>query len=166
MMRSLFVALGALALASPAIAQGPGPAMGQNQPPDQWVMNCNNERGPDCTVSNMIDGGPNNLLGNFLIVSYSVASSSLSIVGDGTGVRASLQVDSNPFLSTTNCGGTGICTYEPMKSAELLQLMLSGSQITVQISVQNDGMAGPFQQSLAGFAAQYRNAVAAMQRRR
>ena len=43
------------------------------QPPDQWVMNCNTERGRDCTVSAMIDGGPNNLLGTFLIVSYSVA---------------------------------------------------------------------------------------------
>ena len=87
-------------------------------------------------------------------------------MGDGTGARASLQVDSNPFFSTTNCGGTGICSYEPMKSGELLQLMLSGSQITVQISLQNDGMAGPFRQSLSGFAAQYRKAVAAMPRGR
>jgi hypothetical protein len=140
--------------------------MGQNQPPDQWVMNCNSERGPDCTVSNMIDGGPNNLLGTFLIVSYSVAAGSLSIVGDGTGVRASLQVDSNPFVSTTNCGGTGICTFDPMKSAELLVELRSGSRIMVQISLQNDGMAGPFRQSLAGFETQYRNAVAAMQRGR
>ncbi len=69
MIRSLLVALGVLTLASPVAAQG----MGQNQPPDQWVMNCNTERGLDCTVSNMIDGGPNNLLGTFLIVSYSAA---------------------------------------------------------------------------------------------
>ena len=166
MMRSLLVALGALALVSPAMAQGPGPAMGQNQPPDRWVMNCNSERGPDCTVSNMIDGGPNNLLGNFLIVSYSVASNTLSVIGDGTGVRASLQVDSNPFVSTTNCNGTGICSFDQMKSTELIQQLRSGSQIVVQISLQYDGMAGPFRQSLAGFETQYRNAVATFGRRR
>ena len=54
--------------------------MGQNQPPNQWVMNCNYERGKDCTVSAMIDGGPNNVLGTFLIVSYSVAYTTLAVV--------------------------------------------------------------------------------------
>lgn len=162
MFRSILVAAGILALASPVAAQG----MGQNQPPDQWVMNCNTERGLDCTVSNMIDGGPNNLLGSFLIVSYSVAYTTLSIVADGVGQRASLQVDGNPFVSTEICAGGGICSYVQEKSAELLQQMRKGSQIVVQVSLQNDNMAGPFQQSLAGFEAQYRRAVAAQQRGR
>jgi invasion protein IalB len=150
-----------LALASPAVAQG----MGQNQPPDQWVMNCNTQRGLDCTVSNMIDGGPNNLLGTFLIVSYSAAYTTLTIVGDGVGRRASLQVDGNPFISTEICGGSGECSYVQEKSAELLQQMRRGSQIVVQISLQDDTMAGPFKQSLAGFETQYRRAVQAQQRR-
>lgn len=161
MFRSVFVAVGMLALASPAVAQG----MGQNQPPDQWVMNCNTQRGLDCTVSNMIDGGPNNLLGTFLIVSYSAAYTTLTIVGDGVGRRASLQVDGNPFISTEICGGSGECSYVQEKSAELLQQMRSGSQIVVQISLQDDTMAGPFKQSLAGFETQYRRAVQAQQRR-
>lgn len=161
MFRSVLVAVGMLALASPAVAQG----MGQNQPPDQWVMNCNTERGLDCSVSNMIDGGPNNLLGTFLIVSYSAAYTTLTIVGDGVGKRASLQVDGNPFISTEICAGTGECSYVQEKSAELLQQMRSGSRIVVQISLQDDTMAGPFKQSLAGFEAQYRRAVQAQQRR-
>ena len=161
MMRSLLVALGVLAFASPAAAQG----MGQNQPPDQWVMNCNTQRGLDCSVSNMIDGGPNNLLGTFLIVSYSAAYTTLTIVGDGVGRRASLQVDGNPFISTEICGGSGECSYVQEKSAELLQQMRSGSQIVVQISLQDDTMAGPFKQSLAGFETQYSRAVQAQQRR-
>ena len=162
MFRSILVAAGIMALASPVAAQG----MGQNQPPDQWVMNCNTERGLDCTVSNMIDGGPNNLLGSFLIVSYSVAYTTLSIVADGVGQRASLQVDGNPFVSTEICAGGGICSYVQEKSAELLQQMRKGSQIVVQVSLQNDNMAGPFQQSLAGFEAQYRRAVEAQKRGR
>ena len=161
MFRSVLVAVGMLALASSAVGQG----MGQNQPPDQWVMNCNTQRGLDCSVSNMIDGGPNNLLGTFLIVSYSAAYTTLTIVGDGVGRRASLQVDGNPFISTEICAGTGECSYVQEKSAELLQQMRSGSQIVVQISLQNDSMAGPFKQSLAGFEAQYRKAVQAQQRR-
>ena len=161
MFRSVLVAVGMLALASPAVAQG----MGQNQPPDQWVMNCNTQRGLDCSVSNMIDGGPNNLLGTFLIVSYSAAYTTLTIVGDGVGKRASLQVDGNPFISTEICGGSGECSYVQEKSAELLQQMRSGSQIVVQISLQDDTMAGPFKQSLAGFETQYRRAVQAQQRR-
>ena len=166
MKRSLFAVLGAVALtsvaASPAAAQG----MGQNQPPDQWVMNCNTERGLDCTVSNMIDGGPNNLLGTFLIVSYSAAYTTLTVVGDGVGKRASLQVDGNPFISTDICGGSGECSYDQQKSAELLRQLRAGSQIVVQISLQNDGMAGPFRQSLAGFETQYRRAVEAQRRGR
>jgi len=161
MFRSVLVAVGMLALVAPAVAQG----MGQNQPPDQWVMNCNTQRGLDCSVSNMIDGGPNNLLGTFLIVSYSAAYTTLTIVGDGVGRRASLQVDGNPFISTEICGGTGECSYVQEKSAELLQQMRKGSQIVVQISLQDDTMAGPFKQSLAGFETQYRRAVQAQQRR-
>lgn len=161
MFRSVLVAVGTLAFASQVAAQG----MGQNQPPDQWVMNCNTQRGLDCSVSNMIDGGPNNLLGTFLIVSYSAAYTTLTIVGDGVGKRASLQVDGNPFISTEICGGTGECSYVQEKSAELLQQMRKGSQIVVQISLQDDTMAGPFKQSLAGFEAQYRRAVQAQQRR-
>jgi invasion protein IalB len=166
MFRSVLVAIGMLALAAPAAAPVAAQGMGQNQPPDQWVMNCNTERGLDCTVSNMIDGGPNNLMGSFLILSYSAAYTTLSVVADGVGQRASLQVDGNPFISTEICAGSGICSYVQEKSAELLQQMLTGSQIVVQVSLQNDNMAGPFQQSLAGFAAQYRRAVEAQKRGR
>lgn len=162
MKRCVVAALGFALLASPASAQGFG---GQNQPPNQWVMNCNMSKGRDCTVSAMIDGGPDNLLGTFLIVSYSAAYTTLTIVGDGVGRRASLQVDGNPFISTEICGGTGECSYVQEKSAELLQQMRSGSQIVVQISLQDDTMAGPFRQSLAGFETQYRRAVQAQQRR-
>ena len=166
MFRSILVAAGIMALMSPMAAPAAAQGMGQNQPPDQWVMNCNTERGLDCTVSNMIDGGPNNLLGSFLIVSYSVAYTTLSIVADGVGQRASLQVDGNPFISTEICAGGGICSYVQEKSAELLKQMRSGSQIVVQVSLQNDNMAGPLQQSLAGFEAQYRRAVEAQKRGR
>ena len=166
MFRSVLVAAGILALVSPMASPVAAQGMGQNQPPDQWVMNCNTERGLDCTVSNMIDGGPNNLMGTFLIVSYSAAYTTLSVVADGVGKRASIQVDGNPFISTEICGGSGICSYVQEKSAELLQQMLAGSQMVVQISTQDDNMAGPFQQSLAGFSAQYRQAVAAQRRGR
>ena len=167
MFRSVLVAagIGILAFVTPMASQVAAQGMGQNQPPDQWVMNCNTERGLDCSVSNMIDGGPNNLLGTFLIVSYSAAYTTLTIVGDGVGRRASLQVDGNPFISTEICGGSGECSYVQEKSAELLQQMRKGSQIVVQISLQDDTMAGPFKQSLAGFEAQYRRAVQAQQRR-
>jgi hypothetical protein len=53
----------------------------------------------------MIDGGPNNLLGTFLIVSYSAAYTTLTVVVDGNGQRASMQVDNNPFVSTDICTG-------------------------------------------------------------
>jgi hypothetical protein len=160
MKRSVVVGLGLCLLAASVSAQ----PMGQNQPPNQWVMNCNYEKGKDCTVSAMIDGGPNNLLGTFLIVSYSVAYTTLTIVADGVGSSASMQVDNWPFVSTNICTG-GACSYTQGKSAELLQTMLKGSSITVQLSTQADGMAGPLSNTLQGFAAQYERAVRAQQGR-
>src|SRR5258708_8333538 len=136
--KSVLAAVGFLTVASSASAQG---AVGQNQPPHQWVMNCNTERGRDCTVSAMIDGGPDNLLGTFLIVSYSVAYTTLTIVADGVGQRASMQVDNWPFVSTNICTG-GACSYEQGKSAELLQTMLQGSSLKLQLSTHDDGMRG------------------------
>ena len=165
MNRSILAAATAVALglglgSSPSAAQ----SLGQNQPPNQWVMNCNYERGKDCTVSAMIDGGPDNLLGTFLIVSYSAAYTTLSVVVDGLGSNASMQVDNWPFVTTSICTG-GICSYTQEKSAELLQTMLKGSSITVQASTQDDGMAGPLTNTLRGFAEQYRRAVAAQRGR-
>ncbi len=160
MTRSIAAALGSCLLASSAAAQ----PMGQNQPPNQWVMNCNYEKGKDCTVSAMIDGGPDNLLGTFLIVSYSAAYTTLTVVADGLGSSASMRVDSWPFVSTSICTG-GACSYTQPKSAELLQAMLRGSSITVQLSTQTDGMAGPLTNTLQGFAAQYERAVRAQQGR-
>src|SRR5215510_14481412 len=138
MIRSVVAVLGLALLASSASAQRP---VGQNQPPDQWVMNCNTEKGRDCTVSAMIDGGPNNLLGTFLIVSYSVAYTTLTVVADGLGSSASMQVDNWPFVSTKMCTG-GACSYDQGKSADLLRALLRGQSVTVQLSTQNDGMAG------------------------
>ena len=161
MIRSIVMALGIGLLGTSAMAQG---MRGQNQPPDQWVMNCNTEKGRDCTVSAMIDGGPNNLLGTFLIVSYSVAYTTLTVVADGLGQGASIQVDNWPFVSTTICSG-GECSYEQGRSAELLAAMLRGSQLTVQLSTSDDGMVGPLTNTLSGFAAQYQRAVQAQQRR-
>jgi len=43
--------------------------------------------------------------------------------------------------------------------------MLKGSSITVQLSTQADGMAGPLTNTLQGFAAQYDRAVRAQQGR-
>jgi invasion protein IalB len=161
MNRSVVAALGLAVLASSASAQS---MRGQNQPPDQWVMNCNIERGRDCTLSAMIDGGPDNLLGTFLIVSYSAAYTTLTVVVDGLGQRASMQVDGNPFVSTDICTG-GACSYEQGKSSQLVQQMLTGRRILVQASTRDDGMAGPLKMTLNGFAAQYQKAVAAQQRR-
>ena len=160
MKNSIVAALGLSLLASSASAQG---MRGQNQPPDQWVMNCNTERGRDCTVSAMIDGGPDNLLGTFLIVSYSVAYGTLTVVADGLGQRASIQVDQWPLVSTTICTG-GECSYEQGRSNDLLQEMLRGSKLTVQISTSDDGMVGPLTNTLSGFAAQYQRAVEAQRR--
>jgi invasion protein IalB len=157
--RPIAAILGLCLLAPCASAQGLG---GQNQPPNQWVMNCNMEKGRDCTVSAMIDG--NSLLGAFAIVSYSVAYTTLTVVVDGIGQRASMQVDSNPFISTSICTG-GECSYEQMKSGELLQQLLRGQSMVVQVSLQDDNMAGPLQMSLAGFAAQYQRAARAQQGR-
>src|SRR5258708_32217978 len=161
MNRSVVAALGLVFLASSASAQI---VPGQNQPPDQWVMNCNTEKGRDCTVSAMIDGGPDNLLGTFLSVSYSAAYSTLTVVVDGLGPRASMQVDGNPFVSTDICTG-GACSYEQGKSSQLMQEMLKGQRIHVQASTRDDGMAGPLKMHLNGFATQYQKAVAAQQAR-
>ena len=160
MIRFIVTALSVGLLAPSASAQG---MLGQNQPPDQWVMNCNTERGRDCTVSAMIDGGQDNLLGTFLIVSYSVAYGTLTVVADGLGQRASIQVDQWPWVSTTLCTG-GECSYEQGRSDDLLQAMLRGSKLTVQISTTDDGMVGPLKNTLSGFAAQYQRAVAAQRR--
>src|SRR5262245_47564597 len=160
MKRSAIVGLGLCFLSASTSAQ----PMGQNQPPNQWVSNCNYEKGKDCTVSAMIDGGPNNLLGTFLIVSYSVAYTTLSIVADGIGSSASMQVDNWPFVSTTICTG-GACSYDQAKSAQLLQTMLNGSSITAQLSTQADGMAGPLGNTLQGFRQAYQRAVEMQQRR-
>ena len=127
-------------------------------------MNCNTEKGRDCTVSAMIDGGPNNLLGTFLIVSYSVAYTTLTVVVDGVGRRATMQIDEWPRLSTNICTG-GACSYEQERSAELLQELLRGQQVTIQVSMQDGSMAGPLSQSLSGFATQYQRAVRAQQGR-
>ena len=159
-MKSVLAAVGFLTVASSASAQG---AVGQNQPPDQWVMNCNTAQGRDCTVSAMIDGGPDNLLGTFLIVSYSVAYTTLTVVANGLGQRASIQIDKWPFVSTTICTG-GECSYEQGRSNDLLQEMLRGSQVTVQLSTSDDGMVGPLTNTLSGFAAQYQRAVEAQRR--
>ena len=108
--------------------------VGQNQPPDQWVMNCNTQKGRDCTVSAMIDGGPNNLLGTFLIVSYSVAYTTLTVVVDGVGQAPACRSTGIPSVSTGICTG-GECSYVQGKSADLLQQMLSGQRIAVQVSM-------------------------------
>jgi invasion protein IalB len=160
MIRSV-VAASVLALLGAAASAQP---LGQNQPPDQWVMNCNLERGRDCTVSALIDGGPNNLLGTFLILSYSVAYNKLTVVVDGRGQSAGLQVDWHPFITTTACSG-GECSFPPAPTGDLVQQMLNGQAITVQASLQSDTVVGPLQQSLNGFAAQYRRAVAAQKAR-
>ena len=159
---AVIAVLAASLVAFSASAQRP---VGQNQPPDQWVMNCNTEKGRDCTVSAMIDGGPNNLLGTFLIVSYSVAYTTITVVVDGVGKRASMQIGEWPRLSTTICTG-GACSYDQERSAELLQELLRGQQVTIQVSLQDDSMVGPLSQSLNGFATQYQRAVRAQQQGR
>src|SRR5215813_7779182 len=138
MIRSVVAALGVALLGSVAVAQ----PWGQNQPPDQWVMNCNLEKGRDCTVSVMADGGPNNLLGTFVIVSYSAAYNKLTVVLDGHAQSASIQVDWNPFITTNMCSG-GECSFPQVPGADLLQQMLNGQRIVVQASLENGTMAGP-----------------------
>lgn len=155
----LSVALGLLLPVQAAEAQGLG---GQNQSPNQWGANCTMEQGRDCTVSAMIDG--DSLLGTFVIVSYSVAKTTLTVVVDGVGQRAGIQVDQWPFISTSICTG-GTCSYEQIRSAELLQEFLRGSNMVVQVSLQGDNMAGPLRMTLAGFAEQYQKAVRAQQGR-
>jgi hypothetical protein len=153
MMRSVLVAAG---VAAAALSLSPL-ASAQDQPPDKWVTSCTMEGGKDCGVQATIDG--NSLLGQFLVVRYSAAYNKISVVGDGQGVRASIQVDSNPFISTSICG-QGICQFDDYKSSQLLQQLRSGSQIQVQLQLQ-DTMAGPFMQTLRGFDAQLQRALAA-----
>lgn len=157
MNRMLSVALGLCLSVQCAAAQGVG---GQNQGPNQWVANCN--MGRDCTVSATIDG--NSLLGTFVILSYSMASATLTVVVDGVGQRASIRVDQWPFISTSLCNG-GTCTWEPLRSAELLEEFLRGSLMTIQVSLQGDNMVGPLDMPLAGFAQQYEKARRAQQGR-
>jgi invasion protein IalB len=85
-------------------------------------------------------------------------------VADGIGQRASMQVDQWPFVSTTICSG-GECSFEQGRSNDLVQAMLRGSQVTVQLSTTDDGMVGPLTNTLNGFAAQYQRAVQAQQGR-
>ena len=153
MMRSILVAAG-VAAAALSLSQ---PASSQDQPPDKWVMSCTMDGGKDCGVQATIDG--NSLLGQFLVMRYSAAYNKISVVGDGQGVQASIQVDSNPFISTSICG-QGICQYDEAKSAELLQQLRTGSQIQVQLRLQGTE-AGPFTQTLKGFDAQLQRALAA-----
>jgi len=153
MMRSVLVAAGVVA-AAVTLSQ---PGSAQDQPPDKWVTSCTMEGGKDCGVQATIDG--NSLLGQFLVMRYSAAYRKISVVGDGQGVRASIQVDSNPFISTSICG-QGICQFDEGKSAELLQQLRTGSQIQVQLQLQGT-MAGPFTQTLRGFDAQLQRALAA-----
>lgn len=157
MNRILSAALGLCLSVQSAAAQGLG---GQNQGPNQWIANCN--PGPDCIVSATIDG--NSLLGTFVILSYSVASATLTVLVDGAGRRASIRVDEWPFISTSICSG-GTCTWEPLRSAELLQEFLRGRLMTVQVSLQGDNMIGPLQMPLSGFAHQYEKARRAQQGR-
>lgn len=153
MMRSVLVAAG-VAAAALSLSQ---PASSQDQPPDKWVMSCTMDVRKDCGVQATIDG--NSLLGQFLVMRYSAAYNKISVVGDGQGVQASIQVDSNPFISTSICG-QGICQYDEGKSAELLQQLRTGSQILVQLRLQGTE-AGPFTQTLKGFDAQLQRALAA-----
>lgn len=153
MMRSVTTAAGLVAAAL-SLSQ---PVAAQDQPPDTWVTSCTMEGGKDCGVQATIDG--NSLLGQFLVMRYSAAYNKISVVGDGQGVRASIQVDSNPFISTSICG-QGICQYDEGKTAELLQQLRTGRQITVQLQLQGTE-AGPFTQTLKGFDAQLQRALAA-----
>lgn len=153
MVRSVTMAAG-IAVAALSLSH---PALAQDQPPDKWVTSCTMEGGKDCGVQATIDG--NSLLGQFLVMRYSAAYNKISVVGDGQGVRASIQVDSNPFISTSICG-QGICQYDEGKTAELLQQLRTGSQIQVQLQLQGT-MAGPFTQTLKGFDAQLQRALAA-----
>lgn len=137
-----------------------GTVQGQNQGPNQWGANCDAGRG--CTVSATIDG--NSLLGTFVLLSYSVATATLTVVVDGVGQRASIRVDQWPFISTSMCSG-GTCTWEPLRSAELLEEFLRGRLMTVQVSLQGDNMIGPLDMSLSGFAQQYEKARQAQQGR-
>ncbi|WP_428550039.1 hypothetical protein [Reyranella sp.] len=153
------MALGLCLSVQSAAAQGLG---GQNSAPNQWVADCNMEGARNCTVSAMIDG--NSLLGTFALVRYSVANATLSVMVDGVGQRASIQVDQWPFISTTICTGS-TCSWEQIRSAELLQEFLRGNNMTLQVSLQGDNMVGPLRMSLRGFAQQYQKALQVQQGR-
>lgn len=159
MNRMLGLVLGLCLFVEPAAAQGLG---GQNQGPNQWVASCNMEQARDCAVSATIDG--DSLLGTFVVLRYSVATATLSVMVDGAGQRASIRVDQWPFISTSLCSGA-TCSWEQIRSAELLQEFLRGNTMTIQVSLQGDNMIGPLQMPLAGFAQQYRKAVQAQQGR-
>ena len=164
MKNSIVAALGLSLLASSASAQG---MRGQNQPPDQWVMNCNTEQGRDCTVSAMIDGGPDNLLGTFLIVSYSVAYTHahrrgrrLGPEGQHAGRR------SGPWSRRPSAPAANVPTSRAGR-VELLQEMLRRVATSPSRPRRSDdGMARAARAShLSGFAAQYQRAVEAQQGR-
>ena len=138
--------------------------MGQNQPPNQWVMNCNYEKGKDCTVSAMIDGGPNNLLGTFLIVSYSVAYTTLTIVADGVGRSASMQVDNWPFVSTNICTG-GACSYDRASRPSCCRPCSRARRSPSSSRPRPTAWPARSRNTLQGFAAQYDRAVEAQQGR-
>jgi hypothetical protein len=67
-------------------------------------------------------------------------------------------------VTTRICTG-GACSFEQGRSNDLLQELLRGSQVTVQLSTSDDGMVGPLTNTLSGFATQYQRAVQAQQRR-
>jgi invasion protein IalB len=151
------VAAGLALLAAPALAQ---PMAGSNMPPDQWVADCvPRPQGKDCRVVALIDGGPDNFLGSFLIVSYSVTSRTLAVAADGMGSSATVKVDWHPYQTTTTCGANA-CTFDPAWSQDLLQLMLAGQTLSVQASLASVSVAGPLKQSLVGFTAAYQRAQA------
>ncbi|MFO1081415.1 MAG: hypothetical protein U1E23_12425 [Reyranellaceae bacterium] len=151
------LAIGLALGSAPALAQ---PMTGSNMPPDQWVADCvPRPQGRDCRVVALIDGGPDNFLGNFLIVSYSVTSRTLAVASDGMGSSATVKIDWHPYQTTTTCGASA-CTFDPAWSGDLLQLMLAGQTLSVQASLASDSVAGPLKQSLVGFTAAYQRAQA------
>lgn len=156
MNRILSLTLGLCLAAQGAEAQG----FGGKRPINHWNANCYLESGRDCTVSAKIDS--DGLLGTFVIVRYSAAHTTLAVVVEGIGRRASIQIDQWPFVSTSICTGN-TCAYEPIRSAELLQAMLRGSRMVVLVSLQGDTITGPLQMTLSGFTQQYQKAVQVQQ---
>ena len=125
-------------------------------------MNCNTERGRDCTVSAMIDGGPDNLLGTFLIVSYSVAYATLTVVADGLGQRATMQVDHGPWSRRPSAPAANVPTNRASRASSCRRCWrLEAHRPDLH---EDDSMVGPLTKSLNGFAAQYQRAVEAQRR--